>query len=338
MNYLMQVLFLLFIYYFAYSVLFGFTRKPVGEQFLCRQNSQVGSGHWSSISDRFYDIPCCSRKFAGECKYPASHLNMKVGNKTFRTFQGLEYTYSRFYGNTCKCKNPDPMKWKPKSCKMMDIDGQLLCKLLRNRTVLFIGDSSMEQSAAALINVIRLDKGGCETSVTHGLSDTLVLSPKPYDPQDRGLYWLDWVEIYKPSIVIMNVGAHISTVKQYTEILTQVKMDYSTRTDDFELIWKTINPGGCSTEPNVDIDWSVYNASNKYQYPRYDKFDRIAKNILGPSVPVLDMSPLKKRGDAHPSSHGSSFQGKKDCLHYCWPGPLTFIARILQQHLLVARD
>ncbi len=330
---------------FTYAALYVLSeRKSLDARFLCDPTSQVGSGYWSPSSDRFYAIPCCSGQFAGECKYPSSRLKMKIGAKLFRTFRGMQDTYSRYFGHTCKCKVPLQMEWIPHMCKLLDFDGKLFCKLLRNRTVLFIGDSTMEQSAAALINVIHFDKGGCETSITHALSDTLVMSPKTFAPQDRGLYWLDWVDIYKPSVVIMNVGAHIApgvhnaSVLQYTEIMHQVKKDYSNRSNEFELIWKTMNPGGCSEKPNVDIDWGMYEGRYGEQYARYTEFDKIAISILGPSVPVLDVSPLSKRGDAHPSSNGAAFQSAIDCLHFCSPGPLTFVARILQQHFFMSQS
>jgi len=118
----------------------------------------------------------------------------------------------------------------------------------------------------------------------------------------------------------------------------QAKKDYSNRSNEFELIWKTMNPGGCSKKPNVDIDWSTRAIRYGEQYARYDEFDKIAISILGPSVPVLDVSPLSKRGDAHPSSNGAAFQSAIDCLHFCSPGPLTFVARILQQHFFMSQS
>lgn len=311
------------------------TKQTVDDQFLCRRTSPLAIGHWSPTSDRFYDIPCCSNQFTDECQYPSSLLSMKIGNKRIRTFQGLSHAYSRFYGNTCRCESTKQMEWIPQSCKLLKFDGKLFCKLLKNRTILFIGDSTMEQSAAALINAIRYDSGGCQMSVTHALSDTLILAHKLHNPQDRGLYWSDWVNIYRPDIVIMSVGPHISNLEQYTKIIHNVKKDYLKNTTyDFDLIWKTINYGGCSLDANIEINWTSYNASKKYNYMYFDKFDNIAKDILGSIVPILDVSALSKRGDAHPSSNGKLFKSKFDCLHFCWPGPLTLIARLLQQHLM----
>jgi hypothetical protein len=86
-------------------------------------------------------------------------------------------------GRMCACLSPPrPMCWVPSACTLAEWDPVAFCTALGTRTILFVGDSTVQQSAAALMNAVLWDgarqgvaQGGrCAAQVLYGLSDTLV--------------------------------------------------------------------------------------------------------------------------------------------------------------------
>jgi hypothetical protein len=61
------------------------------------------------------------------------------------------------------------------------------------------------------------------------------------------------------------------------------------------------------------------------------EMNKEANETKRPFYDVLDMEPLYQRPDAHPSSAGRI---ANDCLHYCFPGPVSHLfSRLMMQKL-----
>merc|ERR1712113_174976 len=119
------------------------------------------------------------------------------------------------------------------------------CGRLGNRTLMFIGDSTMAQAMSTLASYVFFGRGGCQTQIIFGQSDTLihkwlgkVIDHKPRG-YNRGFYWTDWVYRYKPDIVIVNAGPHVHQKGSFEMVLNTVLHDYLNGTRDFKLVWKT---------------------------------------------------------------------------------------------------
>ncbi|KAL9190516.1 hypothetical protein ACHAXT_000222 [Thalassiosira profunda] len=120
------------------------------------------------------------------------------------------------------------------------------CRLLGNRTALLIGDSTMGQAAVTLMNALRF--GHCQTQIYIGSSDTLV--GRGYGGMNRGNTWRALVDRINPDIVVLTVGAHLTSASDATygtlidEILGEVETLQRER-PTLRIAWKTQSPAGC---------------------------------------------------------------------------------------------
>ena len=243
-------------------------------------------------------------------------------------------------GRACCCESFfDEYDWQAPNLATIS-DPFDTCHLLQNRTVMFIGDSTMGQTASALMNYLR--HGKCQTKVTYALSDTLV--GKLYGHRDRGKYWKDLVDDAHPDIVIVTVGAHIydNNLITYLDIVDVVLGDMLKMQKDrgTTFAWKTQNPAGC-TEDIVSSKNSSFAADyimnitkgvhNWDQFPERDC--RLIERLQNLGIPFLDMRMMYSRSDSHISSKQAG-KGFGDCMHMCSPGPLDIIGRLFHQLLI----
>ena len=285
---------------------------------------------------------------AGQCA-----LHRTGGNSTQLLHAG---------GNACACdlknelassdwkfkdtqNNRHKFVWKPTNCDLLAWNGSQFCELLGNRTVLMIGDSTMQQTGVSLINMIIASGASCANQVN------IVVSTLLYVTQTYKNCFVDATleeahSKIKPDISIFNVGAHLKDIgdldfiiHSFREFIAKEKADRNVT-----FLWKTQNPGhvNCTNyrEPfqdyslGKDMDKVFHNDPNaieqtKYNWNLFPIFDDIARNksnFIG--YKVIDMDPLYLRPDAHPAQLPDG--RKRDCLHFCLPGPLQLFAVLLQ--------
>lgn len=98
--------------------------------------------------------------------------------------------YPRVMGNGCSCYNSymaegkpkgyvaknEQYRWQPRTCQLKAWSGIEFCKLLGSRTILLIGDSTMQQTAVTLMSMLISEDPqlSCATQVMFELSDYLV--------------------------------------------------------------------------------------------------------------------------------------------------------------------
>ena len=283
-------------------------------------------GRWVALAGAESAAPCCE---AGAASNPWCNTGR------------LPQLSSR--EGTCSCSGLASYSWQPSSCRLPSWDARRWCGLLGNRTVLFIGDSTMEQTYTVLQSFIAwgyrdTDGVGCACQMLFELSDTLV---KVYmGHMNRGLHWEDAVEAHRPSIIVISAGAHIFSEDNYTSVLKQVSHAHRTRYAHTQLIWKTQQPGGCgrTPEPLTELPRRDDPIQAAYQYRSFRERDAHARRLFSQrvSATVLDLSPLYLRADAHPGSPGAGSSTSNDCLHFCYGrdgGPLNLVPTLLL-HLL----
>jgi len=224
-------------------------------------------------------------------------------------------------------------EWHPHNCRLPLWSAAEFCHVLRNRTLLILGDSTMEQSFVTLTSLLTADLAGgaaCVKQVLYGWSSHLMTSTFPNNVPD-------YLAQVSPDIVVLAAGAHFQDhgdLKVVLDLLeTELKPWYA-KVPLF--IWKSQNP------PHVGCDWhhAPLNEGHEYSpaelaeikynnwnlFPSFDAYAR--SRAVANGWRFLDMSPLYLRPDGH--SRGS----KKDCLHFCLPGPLNLFAQLLL-HLLL---
>ena len=204
-----------------------------------------------------------------------------------------------------------------------------MCDLIGKRKVMFIGDSTMEQTASTFMNAVF--PSGCQEQVVMALADTLV--GRPFGHMNRGKAWTSYVEEHNPDIVVLSVGAHVYSYPQVEEgsfdiivdeVITKI-LEYRTTSPQLQVIWKTLQPGGCTrnmADPVVfEHNWGTFRGRDERAIRRLSLFN----------VPILDLRMLHNRSDAHISSHDNPYADKHDCLHFCIPGPLDVVPVLMQE-------
>jgi hypothetical protein len=281
-------------------------------------------GEWASTPNKTFAAPVC-------CGWDASLLNPPIC--------GIE-NYQEFGGHACMCSDfTDEYTWKEPG--LPDFDPVETCQLLGNRTVSFIGDSTMQQTAATLMNA--LHSHVCKRQVSFLHSDTLV--DRNYGKSNRGKHWRQAIDdmLQAPDIVILSTGAHIPGVTSFKrvvrEVLEGIQNVTKTTYPNTTFVWKTQMPGGCTPEiafkndPARAAKESNFTNANRYNHKQFYGRDLFALSLLQKlEMPSLDMRALYSRSDAHPSSRAKT-SPDVDCLHMCSPGPLDIIAPMFQRLL-----
>lgn len=210
-------------------------------------------------------------------------------------------------------------------------DARKSCKILNNRRVLILGDSTVNQAAAVLSGAFH--DGGCGETIQFSYADTLV--GRELGNLNRGEHWLTMVQKNKfPDIVIMGVGAHIHTEANFTIATNEIVNDilFLRRSHpEVTVVWKTTAPAGCADKPSIlhpldagqlhewgSKDWDVWT-----QF--YQRDTRMINKMVELGVPILDNRMLYGRSDAHIGSY--------DCTHFCLPGPLDILPSLIQMLL-----
>lgn len=250
--------------------------------------------------------------------------------------------------------------WRPDSCALVPWSAQSFCTVLGRRRMLFIGDSTMNQVAAAIAHAVRWgfdfaraqsasssSAPSCAAQIQVGLSDTLVGRMGAFGAKNRGHAWEQLVNRYRlktsgmdADIVLLSAGAHVYGNDNFTLVLEHVAQTRERLFPLLPLIWTSGPSAGCGRTPLPAAPdtafWSSYNAS-AVVFSNWKDFvarDTIARDFWrvrgGPLASVLDVSPLHRRVDAHPGPPTI------DCLHMCEPALTGLLPTLLHHHLQVS--
>jgi hypothetical protein len=299
---------------------------------LCRDNNHV-FGSWQmneSISKKNYH--CC-----GYDGLDHRHDIALCGGITLtglEEFQASNEWRTQSGGHACECdkregrytlNRRERYVWVPSNCSLLPWDSELFCKSLRNRTILFIGDSTMGQSANALMSMLHEASASCTSQIFFS---------RKYHDIGPFQGFISHLKKWNPSITILNYGAHAKDDRDIWTALSNIKRELdkpefkNTHLSNISFVWRTNNGGhvncGNYTAPS---EFTYYDPSvDMYRWSLFPHWDEMGKNFSREmGWKVLDVSPMYSRHDAHP--------GRGDCLHYCLPGPIDLISTILLQML-----
>jgi hypothetical protein len=190
--------------------------EPTANTQLCRGLDYLdGEWVFDPVHKTTRSFPCCSAKgemsettdpttkhcLKHDKPYPIFLGNLTITEHSSKSHPSAYVTnsfnyiyhwgmYPRVMGNGCSCYNSyraegkpadyvapmEQYRWQPKSCQMQAWSGVEFCKLLGSRTILLIGDSTMQQTAVTLMSMLISEDAqlSCATQVMFELSDYLV--------------------------------------------------------------------------------------------------------------------------------------------------------------------
>jgi hypothetical protein len=300
-------------------------------------------GNWSHAKFRnFTHAHCCDpyKENRGDRYYCQDRNSMLNGNYFEGSHAGLAWTPGRGCEKKCRRHFRDEYVWK--SPNLPPWNPTEFCQLLGpHRRIIMIGDSTMSQAAATLMNAVH---GLCQTQLMFFMVDTLI--KKPFGVLNRGPHWLEIVRnhsiTHDGDIVVLTVGAHIvheRDLYKVSALVLQQIVAMKAERPSVTVIYKTQQPGGCTPEiANLSLSPLQVGATfdfsrrHNFNYPHFYKYDNtVIGKLQELGIPYLDMRMLYSRSDAHPSSKRRNLP--IDCLHFCSPGPLDMFA-ILFLYLL----
>ncbi|EJK48172.1 hypothetical protein THAOC_33056, partial [Thalassiosira oceanica] len=202
-------------------------------------------GEWVHVPDRTFAAPVCCRWVSAEFRKKKPKVcGTEQANAQF--YSGFPLYPQQMFGNACKCEEnnfTDEYEWRsphlPKTFNPVDT-----CRLLGDRTALFVGDSTIHASGQALRRF------------------------------QQGEAWKDWVNEVMPDITVVAVGAHVKTDDaSYLGLVDEVlsgMIEMQSRHPRMKFAWKTQQPGGCTNEILSPKDAAA--AARTIEYTR-DKFN-----------------------------------------------------------------
>lgn len=265
----------------------------------------------------------------------------------------------------CTChgllrQNTTTYVWQPFRCRLLPWNASRFCERLGKKQLLFIGDSTMIQHHAMLVNRIVWDAQSsgdgahdCAAQVSFVHSDTLTMAN--FGRLNRGYPMRKILAGLSPrvdrrppyDVAIVNTGAHVASDADFKVLLYYMTKLVPSQFPRVKIVWKLQNPAGCSkgghplTAP-PDEQFYATHGSPTYNWRNFSRRDELAKDAFNSAMRapqvggVLDTGPMNLRADAHISSHGALGRPKKrgstDCLHLCHTvdgGPLALGPQLL---------
>lgn len=316
---------------------------------LCAGNEQ-NNGVWAELHGvraqvvRKATPPCCD---SGQ-NAPCLHSGLLPISSQACTCHGLLH------------QNTTTYVWQPFRCRLLAWNASRFCERLGKKQLLFIGDSTMIQHHATLVNRIVWDAQSagagahdCAAQVSFVHSDTLTMAN--FGRLNRGYPMRKILAGLSPhvdrrppyDVAIVNTGAHVASDTDFKVLLYYMTKRVPSQFPLVKIVWKLQNPAGCSnggrplTAP-PDEQFYATHTSPTYNWRNFSRRDELAKAAFNSAMRapqvggVLDTGPMNLRADAHISSHGALGRPKKhgstDCLHLCHTvdgGPLALGPQLL---------
>ena len=255
----------------------------------------------------------------------------------------------------------DSWSWMPNddSCQLTEWNRNHFCTLMRQQTILFMGDSLTQEASFAFGELMGLRvsdgkgepgnfprynlEGACNGTVEAVFRRADFL--KPYNVEQE-------LQEHFPHVVVLNRGAHYvedeDLLQDMNETIGRIKAWQSRCTETNKrclLIWRTTVPGhpGCkhknATQPTRDRQAmerliEADPRSIEWKWPLFQHQNELVENALAMSGIDYEMLDAYHINILRPDGHRLNFN---DCLHNCLTSKLDVYSQILL-HILQRRD
>lgn len=367
------------------------------KNFVCCETWHVGM-HVKPYPEAFTGLTAPHAELAttplGNCGaswYPALEVLPRAppitrfGEIVNRSFAGVIGRLAPEMGSSCDCDRMNTPKstytlvtpreqwvWAPANCALRPWSGERFCRMLRGRSLVLIGDSTIAQFASTLMSMVARSGADCGPQLRYDHSDLLydgdlawTLRAKP-DFAARGRSWTAYVNETRPDIVVLGTGAHYhgrnasDQLELYAELLRRVQEDAKQMlSSGSTLVWTTMLPGhdcvmkkghrmqdpgwspsmwNTSTveQRTAWLEWYTQQVARRYNYAQFAKWDQLARSAFL----YHDRSHRVRLLDV------AALYGRQDAhspachdtLHYCQPGALDQLPQWLLHVLAEAPE
>lgn len=152
--------------------------------------------------------------------------------------------------------------WRSSRCQLHRWDASSFCTKLGARRLLFVGDSTMLQMFALLVNEVQWGLRNANWSEAQMLNCTSRLLFGPADTPDllpygglwyRGRPWNEWVlrtNLKAGDVVVLSFGAHVYGQSNFMHLLKKVASErraLANRARGVHFVWKSQAAAGCNS-------------------------------------------------------------------------------------------
>jgi hypothetical protein len=252
---------------------------------LCRGSEHI-NGYWKPTQAQNKSFICCESDdddHTARSKYCGHIQHRRIFNLTALDGNHRDAPFYMHAGeHSCICdagqgrlsvSKRESYIWTPHSCRISDWGAHSFCRHLGSRSMVFIGDSTMYQTAVTVTNVLVAANATCIQQISYALSDTLV--GKELGLFNRGKSMSEIVQTLQDtnsSIIVLSAGAHVfegfeSLVAEVAQIIQQIRSSAS----GLPFVWRTQQPGhrlcGLATAPSQYIQEVSHIYSHIYNHP-----------------------------------------------------------------------
>ena len=237
----------------------------------CRA-SDVGEGSWQPrVAEDSAPAPCCSN--ARGSLWPCTKiLDLSQDARLERDVRaGTNHSSWSLFDTGCEgdCARYRELgiganlTWRPSRCRLHAWDALSFCAKLNSRRLLFVGDSTVLQMFALLVNEVQwgvrkanwsaAQMRECTSRLLFGPADTPDAPERSYGGLRRGRPWNYWVfraNLTAGDAVVLGFGAHVFGQSNFMHLLSKVA---SSRRDlahssarGVRFVWKSQTAAGCN--------------------------------------------------------------------------------------------
>lgn len=237
-------------------------------------------------------------------------------------------------------------------CRQLEWNATEFCTLLGSRSILFLGDSTMQQTITTIANLVTAQKP------QNNCAQQLLFERHDMVGKDHPIRHFLKAYFERIDFVIISAGPHYHsiehfniTVHEFFEEVDEFRREYilgstgisdqenSSPKKDIRFIWKSINRAHFDCQKIVSpsiLPPPIPEDKDQYQWSLFRTYDEIARNLTVdyPFFDYIDMYPLSLRPDGHPGY--TAYNWAKvggDCLHFCLPGPLDVFGTLMLHYL-----
>jgi hypothetical protein len=289
---------------------------------------------------------------------PSAQFEYSYGSWQYVNHSSVAYIPSGFFQQNYQyCTHLHPStytyRWKPSNCNILLFNRTLMCSILHERSILFIGDSMSKQMAESLcwlMNATNAIFGPsnvtctiCNNLTVQFIRNSFLTLIRQYENNIQALPFVPFLELestkQKFKIIMLNAGMHMTVNdRQYALNLNNTYnyfFNSSLYNSSYTILFRSTSPShNTCTNYTGPLFFNSYSFSN-YSYLSvsplpYYKWEQIPiRNQIAYNLFKYNYLDIYGISWLRPDGHNG-----KDCAHWCAPGVPDAWNQLLMNYLI----